>query len=387
MPRNLAVLGCTGSIGESTLAVVREHPDRFRVVGLAAHGRWPEVARQVREFSPARVALADAGAAAALRREVPCPVLEGPGGVVDVATAGDVDTVVAGISGAAGLLPVLEAIRAGKAIALANKEVLVAAGALVTELVARHGVALLPIDSEHSAIMQCLKGEPRGALSRILLTASGGPFRGRKQAELDRVTPEDALRHPNWQMGAKITVDSSTLMNKGLEVIEARWLFDVPYERIQVVIHPQSIVHSLVEFCDGSVIAQLGVPDMKLAILCALTHPERAAAPHVPRLDLARLGSLTFEPPDLETFRCLALAIEVGRRARSYPTVLNAANEIAVARFLARDIGYTAIPHLLEDVLAQHRPWEPDRLEAVLEADRWARAAAAAWTRSSEAGA
>jgi 1-deoxy-D-xylulose-5-phosphate reductoisomerase len=327
--------------------------------------------------------MADPQAASELRKRLDarcrCTVLEGARGLAEVASLDGVDVVVAGLTGAAGLLPVVKAIQRGKDIALANKEVLVAAGALVTRLVAQHRVRLLPVDSEHSAILQCLKGEPPAALERILLTASGGPFRGLKPRDLEAVTPESALKHPNWKMGAKITIDSSTLMNKGLEVIEAHFLFNVPYDRIEVVIHPQSIIHSLVEFCDGSVIAQLGVPDMRLAILYALTHPERLPSRAVPRLDLKSLASLTFESPDRDTFRCLNLAYDAGRRARTYPTVLNAANEIAVRRFLDREIPYPAIPALLADVMDAHSAHEPDDLDAILEADAWARRQAAAW--------
>jgi len=383
MPRAISILGCTGSIGTSALDVVREHGDRFRVLGLAARSRWQDVRRQIEEFSPEVVALSDPDAARSLRESLKgyknVRVLQGPSGLEEVAAYDGVDTVVAAVSGAAGLLPVITAIRAGKTIALANKEVLVAGGALVTRLAREHEVSLVPIDSEHSAIFQCLKGEPRPSLSRLLLTASGGPFRGLTSDDLRAVTPDRALIHPNWRMGAKITVDSATLMNKGLEVIEAHWLFSVPYQQIEVVVHPQSVVHSMVEFCDGSLIAQLGPADMRVAILYALTHPERLPLRRVTRLDLPSIGTLTFERPDLKTFRCLTVAIDAGRRGRTFPAVLSAANEVAVERFLSGDLAFDAVPGLLESVLARHEAGDPDQLSDILESDAWARREAAAW--------
>ena len=390
MSRCLTVLGSTGSIGKSTLDVVREQRPAFRVLALAARSSWEALLPQVLEFRPRMVALVDAVAARRLRtelaeRNVTCTVLDGTRGLVEAACLDEVDTVVAGLTGAAGLLPTVAAIRARKNIALANKEVLVAAGELVTRLVREHRVQLLPVDSEHSAILQCLKGEPMTAVERLVLTASGGPFRGMTARDLESVTPARALKHPNWSMGAKITIDSSTLMNKGLEVIEARWLFDVPYEKIDVVIHPQSIVHSLVEYCDGSMIAQLGVPDMRLAILYALTHPGRLPSRAVPRLDLKALGSLTFQAPDRETFRCLDLAFDAARQGRTCPTVLNAANEVAVHRFLEGAIGYTEIPRLLTAVLERHDASEPADIEVILEADAWGRRQATEWRSSARA--
>lgn len=384
MARNLAVLGSTGSIGKSTLDVVREQKGSFRVLSLAARSSWQALLPQVLEFRPHVVGVADPSAARALRdalkaENVKCTVLDGPRGLVEAACVDSADTVVAGLTGAAGLLPTIAAIKAKKNIALANKEVLVAAGELVTRLVKLYRVQLLPVDSEHSAILQCLKGEPPAALERIVLTASGGPFRGMTTRELESVTPERALKHPNWVMGAKITIDSSTLMNKGLEVIEARWLFDTLYDRIDVVIHPQSIIHSLVEYCDGSVIAQMGVPDMRLAILYALTHPDRLPSRAVPRLDLKTLGTLTFQPPDRETFRCLDLAYEAARAGRTHPTVLNAANEIAVHRFLGGTIRYLDIPRLIRAVLERHDGSDPHDLDVILEADAWARREAEQW--------
>ncbi|MBI4859823.1 MAG: 1-deoxy-D-xylulose-5-phosphate reductoisomerase [Candidatus Riflebacteria bacterium] len=383
MARNLAILGSTGSIGTSTLDVVRRARDRFRVISLATGARGDLLLDQIREFAPRLVAVADRAAAEELRRRVGpgsgCEVAGGAEGIVAAATAGEADTVVAAISGSAGLVPVVEALRCGKQIALANKEVLVAAGELVASLARSRGVALLPVDSEHSAIFQCLKGEPRAALAKIILTASGGPFRGRPAAQLETVSPEEALRHPRWDMGAKITIDSATLMNKGLEVIEARWLFDIGYDSIEVVVHPESVVHSLVELCDGSVLAQLGMPDMRLPILCALTHPERLAVRLAPALDLAAVGRLTFEKPDTGAFPCLTLAVEAGRSGRTYPAVLSAANEVAVTRFLHGTLSYGGIARLVRAVLEAHAPADATCLATILECDRWAREAARLW--------
>jgi len=284
----------------------------------------------------------------------------------------DVDVVLVGTPGAAGLAPTLAALRAGKAVALANKEVLVMAGAVLTRAAAEGGGELRPVDSEHSAIWQCLWGEARGGIARLILTASGGALRDRPVESLDTVTPEEALRHPTWTMGRKVTVDSATLFNKGLETIEARWLFDVPVDRIEVVMHRESIVHSLVEFRDGSVKAQLGLPNMRLPIQCALTYPERLPCP-VPRLDLAALGSLQFALPDFARYPCLALALEAGRRGGTCPAVRAAADEVAVEEFLSGRIRFTDIPRLIERVLAAHSPGPEDDLDAVLEADTWAR--------------
>jgi len=373
----VVVLGSTGSIGTSTLKVVRDHPDRFQIVGLAAGRSVDALLAQIHEFQPTAVALRDAEAAEALKTLLPpgcaTQVFAGPDGVDEVASLDDVDVVVGGITGAQGLSPVTRAIDRGRRIALANKEVLVAAGAFVTRRAQETGSQLLPVDSEHSAIFQCLNGEDRSRVSRIILTASGGPFRGWARHRLSGVKPAEALKHPNWDMGAKITIDSSTLMNKGLEVIEARWLFDVDPDRIEVTVHPQSIVHSMVEFVDGSVIAQLGQPDMQLPIQYALAYPDRIPGIGIPRLDPQRMGPLTFEPPDIEAFPCLGLAYESLRRGQTFPTVLNAANEVAVERFLKEDIPYLGIPVLLETILEQHEGYPVDGIPAVLEADRWAR--------------
>lgn len=361
----VAVLGSTGSIGTQTLDVIRALGGRLRVVALAAGRNTDLLYRQVAEFRPSLVC---ADAALDPDRLAGAHVVP----MEAMAAHPDVDVVLVGTPGAAGLAPTLAALRAGKAVALANKEVLVMAGAVLTRAAAEGGGELRPVDSEHSAIWQCLWGEERGGIARLILTASGGALRDRPLESLDTVTPEEALRHPTWTMGRKVTVDSATLFNKGLETIEARWLFDVPVERIEVVMHRESIVHSLVEFRDGSVKAQLGLPNMRLPIQCALTYPERLPCP-VPRLDLAALGSLQFAPPDFARYPCLALAMEAGRRGGTYPAVLAAADEVAVEEFLAGRIRFTDIPRLIEWVLAAHSPGPEDDLDAVLEADTWAR--------------
>jgi 1-deoxy-D-xylulose-5-phosphate reductoisomerase len=374
----LAVFGSTGSIGCSTLEVVRRHPEHFAVRYLTGNSNAALLAAQVREFRPAAVAVGDPSARAEVREAVGdiTDVLDGDGVLEAIAGRADYDTMVSGLVGFAGLLPTMTAIRAGRHIALANKETLVVAGELMTALAREHEVPLLPIDSEHSAIQQCLVGEPADSIARIILTASGGPFRGWSRAQLASVTPAQALRHPNWNMGSKITIDSATLMNKGLEVIEAHWLFGVVAARIDVVVHPQSIIHSMVEFHDGSVKAQLGVPDMKIPIHYALTYPNRLAADYE-RADLARIGSLTFEEPDPVTFPCLRLAYDALRAGGTAPACLNAANEVAVSAFLRGDIPFTGIPTLIEDSL-QHVPLRPlSSVDDIIETDRatreWAR--------------
>ncbi len=361
----VAVLGSTGSIGTQTLDVIRALGGRFRVVALAAGRNTDLLYRQVAEFRPSLVC-----AEAALDPDRLAGARVVP--MEEMVVHPDVDVAVVGTTGATGLAPTLAALRAGKAVALANKEVLVMAGAVLTRAAAEGGGEIRPVDSEHSAIWQCLWGEDRGGIARLILTASGGALRDRPLETLDAVTPEEALRHPTWTMGRKVTVDSATLFNKGLETIEARWLFNVPMERIEVVMHRESIVHSLVEFRDGSVKAQLGLPNMRLPIQCALTYPERLPCA-VPRLDLAALGSLQFAPPDFARYPCLSLAMEAGRRGGTYPAVLAAADEVAVEEFLAGRIRFTDIPRLIERVLAAHVPGPEDELTAVLEADAWAR--------------
>jgi 1-deoxy-D-xylulose-5-phosphate reductoisomerase len=361
----IAVVGSTGSIGCSTLAVADAHPDRLRVVAMAAGENVARFADQIGRFCPSMVAMAtDAaleGLAAELRqRRLDCPPLAGAGshGLIAVATHPDVETVLFASSGTASLDAVLAAIDAGKRIALANKEILVMAGSIVMERARQRGVDVLPVDSEHNAIHQCLDGRPRDSVKRLILTASGGPFRGLSKTALKSVTPEDALRHPTWNMGPKITIDSATLMNKGLEVIEARWLFDMAPDRISVVVHPQSIVHSMVEFTDGSILAQLGVTDMRLPIQYALSYPDRWQAP-LGSLDLTKSGTLTFEEADTERFPCLALAFRALGGAAGLPIVLNAANEVAVAAFLAGRLAFSAIPEVLRTALDAYEAGNP----------------------------
>jgi 1-deoxy-D-xylulose-5-phosphate reductoisomerase len=350
----LAVIGSTGSIGRSTLAVAEAHPDRLRVVALAAGGNAALLADQIVRFGPAAVAMASDAALQSLDRQLHArgatsrpEAGAGGAGLVSIATRPDVDTVLFASTGTASLEAVLAAIEAGKRIALANKEILVMAGGLVMEAARRRSIEVLPVDSEHNAIHQCLHARDLSTVRRLILTASGGPFRCMSAAQLAGVSPDDALRHPTWNMGPKITIDSATLMNKGLEVIEARWLFDVAPERISVVVHPQSIVHSMVEFVDGSIVAQLGVTDMRLPIQYALSYPQRWEAA-VPPLDLARAGTLTFEPADTVRFPCLDLAFRALSGDAGLPIVLNAANEVAVAEFLDGGLGFTAIPEVID---------------------------------------
>ncbi|MBI2158876.1 MAG: 1-deoxy-D-xylulose-5-phosphate reductoisomerase [Candidatus Rokubacteria bacterium] len=352
--KRITLLGATGSIGLRTLDLVASFPEELQIAGLAARGSNVDlIADLCRKYSPRAVALLDAGAVDRLARQLPAPrpeLLSGPEGLAALARDADADVVVSALVGGAGLLPTMAAIQAGRTVALANKETLVMAGSLMTAAARRRGVTLLPVDSEHSAVFQCLAGHNRGDIHRILLTASGGPFRETPKAKLAAVTVEDALRHPTWKMGAKITIDSATLMNKGLEIIEARWLFDVAPDQVQVVVHPQSIVHSMVEYIDGSVIAQLGVADMGVPILYALTYPERRPTPAA-RLDLTRVGRLTFQEPDTDKFPCLRLARAALEQGGAAPVVLNAANEIAVAAFLDRRIGFIDIADVIERAL------------------------------------
>lgn len=374
--KRIAVLGSTGSIGTQTLDVVARHPDLFRVEVLAAGANVERLARQIAEFRPRVAAVATREAAERLRLLFPdVRILWGEEGLIEAAAGTESDTVVAALVGSAGLKPVLAAVEAGKRVCLANKEALVAAGHLVTGAAARRGVAIVPIDSEHSAIFQCLNGRDASRVARLVLTASGGSFRDRSRDELAGVTVAEALCHPNWSMGAKITVDSATMANKGLEVIEAHWLFGMPYERIGVLLHPESIVHSLVEFVDGSVLAQLGVPDMRVPIQYALTYPDRLDGP-APKLDLAEIGRLHFRPVDFRRFPALAMAFESGKIGGTMPAVFNAANEVAVCRFLSGELSFLDIEACVESVLSRHRPVPDPDLETVLEADAWARAEA-----------
>lgn len=377
--RRLTILGATGSIGVSTLDVVARHPDRFEVVALSGHRQIERLAEQCLAVAPRYAVVADADAArtlvARLGARVPTEVLYGVDALEQIASLPDIDTVMAAIVGAAGLRPALAAARAGKRILLANKESLVMAGGLFMREVQAHGASLLPIDSEHNAVFQCMPSQGRAGVRRILLTASGGPFRRTPLADLAHVTPDQACAHPNWDMGRKISVDSATMMNKGLEVIEARWLFDTPADRIDVVIHPQSIVHSMVEYVDGSVLAQMGNPDMRTPIAHALAWPERIESGVGP-LDLAAAADLVFERPDLERFPCLKLAFDALRAGQGTPAVLNAANEVAVAAFLEHRLGFRAIA----DVIAATLDLLPDRpadtLDQVFAADAAARSVA-----------
>ncbi|UYZ59212.1 1-deoxy-D-xylulose-5-phosphate reductoisomerase [Hymenobacter latericus] len=355
-PRSLALLGSTGSIGTQTLEVVRAHPGRFLVVALTAQRNADLLVAQAREFRPAVVVIGDeaqyTAVQAALADQPETQVMTGAEALAEAAARPDVDVVLTALVGYAGLLPTVAALKAGKTIALANKETLVVAGQLVTRLARQYGSAIYPVDSEHSAIFQCLVGEAPGSVEKIILTASGGPFRGRSAQELATVTKAQALKHPNWDMGAKITIDSASLMNKGLEVIEAKWLFALTDEQIEVVVHPQSIIHSLVQFKDGSLKAQLGLPDMKLPIQYALGYPERLPN-DFPRFSFLDYPQLTFEQPDGDTFRNLPLAFEAMRRGGNAPCVLNAANEIAVAAFLRDQIGFLQLPDVVENCLAR----------------------------------
>jgi len=365
--RHLAILGSTGSIGTQTLEVVDNNED-IKVVSLAAGSNIDLVEQQIRKYHPEVVCIYQEDKARELARRVTdetVSVLYGMDGLIACATAASADVVVAAVVGMIGIRPVIEAIRCGKDIAFANKETLVTAGHIIMPMIRKYQVLLTPVDSEHAAIFQCLNGEHHGEIAKILLTASGGPFRGRKKEELAGVTVEDALRHPNWTMGRKITIDSSTMVNKGLEVMEARWLFDVDYDHIQVVIQPQSVIHSMVEFVDGAVMAQLGTPDMKLPIQYALTYPQRRNLPGE-RLDFSKLTDITFEKPDPDTFRGLSLAYQAGREGGSMPTVFNAANEKAVAMFLNREIGYPDIPRIIEEAMMDHRKIADPSLEEIL---------------------
>ncbi|NLY88134.1 MAG: 1-deoxy-D-xylulose-5-phosphate reductoisomerase [Firmicutes bacterium] len=376
--KKLAIIGSTGSIGRQTLEVAEHLREKIVIYGLAAHSSVELLAEQVKKYRPQIVVLADSAnrqVFASLLGDWQGRLLTGPEGLEELATDPEVEMVVSAAVGAAGIRPTLAAVKAGKAVALANKETLVAAGELIMAAVAKGNTPFLPVDSEHSAVFQCLMGEDRSAVKNIYLTASGGPFRETGLAELEKVTPEEALAHPTWRMGKKITIDSATLMNKGLEVIEAHWLFALPYDRIQVVIHPQSIVHAVVEMVDGFCTAQLGPADMRLPIQFALTYPERRENPFS-HLDLPTLGRLDFSPPDLERFPCLALAYAAGRRGGTMPAVMNAANEEAVAAFLGGRIGFSAIPALVEKVMEEHEKAgfisSPD-LETILDADNRAR--------------
>ncbi|WP_047151677.1 1-deoxy-D-xylulose-5-phosphate reductoisomerase [Aneurinibacillus tyrosinisolvens] len=372
--KKIAILGSTGSIGTQALEVVRQYPERFEIVALAAGRNTELLARQVREFRPRLVSVETKEAAEKLRLELPqaIKVVWGQEGLVHVATHHEATFLIAAMVGSAGLAPTLSAIEAGKTIGLANKETLVTAGHIVMQKAKENGIAVIPIDSEHSAIFQCLQGESRTAVNRIILTASGGSFRDRSREQLRGVTVEQALSHPNWSMGAKITIDSATMMNKGLEIIEAHWLFDLPYSKIDTVLHKESIIHSMVEFADRAVMAQMGTPDMKIPIQYALTYPDRLPLQTEP-LDLTAISTLHFSAPDFTRYPCVSFAYEAGEKGGTMPAVLNGANEVAVARFLRGEIAFLAIEDTIASVMAKHRVVQQPGLEEIFEADRWAR--------------
>ncbi|WP_099468840.1 1-deoxy-D-xylulose-5-phosphate reductoisomerase [Konateibacter massiliensis] len=369
--KKLAILGSTGSIGTQTLEVVRENLD-LSVTALAAGSNIRLLEEQIREFKPKYAAVWEEEKARELAlaiKDTDTKVVSGMDGLIEISELEEVNIVVTAVVGMIGIRPTVAAIKAGKDIALANKETLVTAGHIIMPLAKEYGVKILPVDSEHSAIFQSLNGENPKEISKILLTASGGPFRGRKLKDLEKVTLEDALKHPNWAMGKKITIDSSTLVNKGLEVIEAKWLFDVKMEQIQVVVQPQSIIHSMVEYVDGSIIAQLGLPDMKLPIQYALFYPERRTMPGE-RLDFAKLGSITFENPDIETFKGLCLAYEAGSIGESMPTVFNAANEKAISLFLGKRIKYLDIADIIETCMREHKIVKNPTVDQIIEIEK-----------------
>ncbi|MGL6073807.1 MAG: 1-deoxy-D-xylulose-5-phosphate reductoisomerase [Fimbriiglobus sp.] len=381
--RRVVVLGSTGSIGTSALDVVRARPDRVAIHALAAHSKWRELAAQCQEFRPPFALLTDSQAyAEADRNAFPSSTeLLGPEAVGRVVQAAEVDIVLAAVVGAAGLMGTVAALEAGKTVALANKETLVVGGSRVTALAHERGAKLLPVDSEHSAIHQCLSGRGVAEVERVVLTASGGPFRGKILKDLEDITPAQALKHPTWQMGPKITIDSATLMNKSLEIIEAKWLFDLPTEKLDVLVHPESIIHSFVEFVDGSVLAQLSPPDMRLPIQYALTYPDRLPSP-TRKLPWDKLKSLNFAPPDRETFPALELGFEVVRRGGSTGAVLNGANEGAVESFLTGKMAFLDIARCCRDIL-EHHDYDPNpTLDELYALDRWARTEVSRWTRS-----
>ncbi|HBF11785.1 MAG TPA: 1-deoxy-D-xylulose-5-phosphate reductoisomerase [Deltaproteobacteria bacterium] len=373
--KKISILGSTGSVGVSTLDFVARHPDKFQVVGLAAGSNIEVLARQINAFSP-RVVSVKSEAEVYKLKKILGPkspeILFGSDGVVSIATLPEVHTVVSAIVGAAGLLPTLAALQASKTVALANKESMVIAGELMSREKKKYGGTIFPVDSEHSALFQCLQAGKKEDVQKLVLTASGGPFLNKPREDFSKITVEEALKHPNWSMGAKITIDSASMMNKGLEVMEARWLFDMPLDKIDVCVHPQSIIHSMVSYQDGSVMAHMGLPDMRVPIAYALSFPERFQTGVAP-LDLASLGQLTFLKPDMEKFPSLKLAFEVAKKGKTYPAVLNAANEIVVAAFLKKKIAFLEMIRLISLVLDAHIPQEVASLEVLLEADRWAR--------------
>jgi len=374
--KNITILGSTGSIGVSALKLINSNPEKYKVIGLSAGTNKDLLLRQIEAFRPATVAVLEESLASEVKTSLPADnapeVFFGVEGFVRLATLKGVDTVISAMTGAAGLIPTYEAIKAGKDIALANKETMVMAGPLVMAEAKKRSVSILPIDSEHSAILQSLKGHMKEDLKRVILTASGGPFRDLPLDKMREVTAAQALRHPNWSMGTKITIDSATMMNKGLEVIEAKWLFDLEMDQIDILIHPQSILHSMVEYKDGSIIGQMGIPDMTVPIAYALSYPRHMSNNLTP-LDLGKVGTLSFEKPDMNRFRCLDLALKAAAIGGSMPAVLNGANEIAVDAFLKGTIGFLDIPDLIEKTMGAHTHSPVETIEAVMAADRWAR--------------
>jgi len=374
--KKIAILGSTGSIGLTSLKVIEAHPEEYQVIALVAGKNLDLLEKQIRKFHPKGAALLEPNLAEELKgrlgRNSGTEIYSGREGVNRLAAMEEVDTVISAMAGASGLIPTFAAIQAGKNIALANKETIVMAGPLVMDEGRKRGVSIIPIDSEHSAILQSLQGHQKEDLRRVILTASGGPFLDLPYEEMKRVSPEQALRHPNWNMGPKVTIDSATLMNKGLETIEALWLFDLKIEQISVIVHPQSIVHSMVEYKDGSIIAQLGIPDMLTPISYALSYPQHLGTP-LPFLNLEEIGSLSFRKPDPKKFRCLDLARSAAETGGSMPAVLNGANEIAVDLFLKRKMDFFRIPDVIERTMGAHKTFRIDGIESVMEADRWAR--------------
>lgn len=371
--KKIAILGSTGSIGTQTLEIVDAYPDRLQIVALAAGSNVEKIEPQIRKYHPKKVVMFDEAAAKALKTKVAdldVTVLAGMMGLIEICTMEEADVVLTAVVGMIGITPTIEAIKAGKDIALANKETLVTAGHIIMPLAKQMGVSILPVDSEHSAIFQSLNGEPKNRLKKILLTASGGPFRGMSKEQLADKTVKDALKHPNWSMGPKITIDSATMVNKGLEVMEAGWLFDVDYDQIQVVVHPQSIIHSMVEYVDGAVIAQLGLPDMKLPIQYALFYPDRLPM-NTAGIDFFQLGQISFERPDLETFQGLKLAYEAFKIGGSMPTVFNAANEKAVSLFLHEKIRFLDIADIIAETMSKHQVIAKPDVEQILMTEQW----------------
>jgi len=374
--KKIAILGSTGSIGVNALRVIQANPEKYQVIALAAGKNIRLLLEQIKRFRPLAVAVMEETAANELKAQLTNSsrpeIFFGTEGFVLLATMTEVDTIISAMAGAAGLLPTYSGIKAGRNIALANKETMVMAGSLVMAEARKHGVSILPIDSEHSAILQSLQGHPKEDLRRVILTASGGPFKDLSLGEMSKVTPDQALNHPNWNMGSKVSIDSSTMMNKGLEAIEAKWLFDLKMDQISILIHSQSIVHSMVEYKDGSIISQMGVPDMIIPISFALSFPHHLKT-RVPPLELEKIGILSFEKPDMKRFRCLDLALKAAEIGGSMPAVLNGANEIAVESFLKGNIGFLDIPDLIEKTMASHKNHPIDSIETVMEVDRWAR--------------